>query len=211
MFRYRVAVPGSASLERWYRLRTEEYLRHGLITTEEVDASTGLYIDPYDEHSIHVLASNEDDVDVGCVRMVESADGHVLPVSDLFEIDVLPRSWELSANLVLPQYRKSSLKPGLYRAVFSLAQDKGYENMYGIVEPSYLDALIRTTGAPIEVVSEPRFVFNALNVVIVVPRHMVRSVIEMPAEKASGFAAQFRAQSRWARPDESDGAAHPPG
>jgi N-acyl-L-homoserine lactone synthetase len=204
MFRYRIAAPGSTSIESWFRLRTDEYLEHGLITAADIDATTGLYTDQYDEHSIHVLASNEDGIDVGCVRMVESGGDRVLPVSDLFEIDVLPRSWELSANLVLPEYRKSALKPGLYRAVFSLAEEKGYQNMYGIVEPPYLDSLIRTTGAPIEVVSEPQFVFNALNVVILVPRHLMAAVIETPAVEADGFAAQFGAPIRWVRTSGSD-------
>ena len=193
MFRYRIADASAADLEGWHRLRTSLYLESGLITPDDIDPESGHFVDTYDDHSIHLLAAT-DDVDIGCWRMVEPADGRTLPVTDLFGIDVLPNAWESSGSAVLPRYRKSPVTLGFYRALFTIAEEKGYENVYGIVEQPFLDAAMRF-GLPVEVVGEPRFVFNALNVPTLITRSAMVSVIEN--QDGPGFAAFFRKPFDW--------------
>src|SRR5687768_3078269 len=136
MIRFRMAEAGSDDIQIYHRLRTEVYLAEGLITPSDVDPDTGLYIDRYDEHSIHLLAAN--DVDVGCWRMVESGPGRTLPVTDLFGVDVLPRSYESSGSAIAPAYRKTMVGLGFFRAMFAVADERGLDSAYGIVEPPYL-------------------------------------------------------------------------
>jgi N-acyl-L-homoserine lactone synthetase len=196
VFCYRIAEPGTPDLESWHRLRTDLYLASGLITADDIDSESGYFVDTYDDHSIHLLAAHDDDGDIGCWRMVEPASGRILPVTELFGIDVLPNAWESSGSAVLPAYRKTPVTLGFYRALFSLAEEKGYENAYGIVEQPYLDAALRN-GYPIEVVGEPRFVFNAQNVATLTRRSALVSVIEAPADDAPAFAAYFRKPFDW--------------
>jgi N-acyl-L-homoserine lactone synthetase len=197
VFRYRIAEPGSDDLESWHRLRTGQYLDHGLIAGDDIDPDSGLFVDPYDDHSTHVLAANDDGLDIGCIRMVEQGDGRTLPVTDLFGIDVLPHAWESSANAVLPEYRRTPVKLGFFRALFALAEEKGYENMYAIVELPYLDTVRRSLGLPIEVVSEERFVFNAPNVATLITRNAVVAAMAVTPAEASGFAAYLRKPFDW--------------
>jgi len=165
MFHYRVAEPGTDDLEEWHRLRTRLYMESGLITGDDLDPSA-VYRDRYSEHSIHIACADDDGVDIGCVRMIEPAEGRTLPVSDLFGVQVLPKAYEGSGIAIMPEYRKSLASLGFYRALHDLADERGYEYSYGILEVPGLDA-VRRLGFPIEVVSEPRNVFNASNVAIV--------------------------------------------
>lgn len=57
VFHYRIAEPGSSDFARWLRLRTDLYLETDLITPDELD-STGLFVDQYEDHAVHVLASD---------------------------------------------------------------------------------------------------------------------------------------------------------
>jgi N-acyl-L-homoserine lactone synthetase len=195
VFRYRIAEAGSDDLHSWHGLRSDEYLRSGLITRDEIDPVSGLFIDKYDEHSTHVLAANDAGQDIGSIRMIEPSDTGTLPVTDLYDIEPLPRSWESSANVVLPVYRKSLVKLGFFRALWALAEEKEFEAMYGIVELPYLDALVKATGLPIEVVSEPRFVFNAPNVATLITRRSMVAAIE--SDDAPAFANYFSKPFDW--------------
>lgn len=197
VFRYRIAEPGTDDIESWHRLRTSVYLDSGLITADEVDQSSGLFVDPYDEHSTHVLAANDDGLDIGCIRMVELGDGRTLPVTDLFGTEPLPHAWESSGNAVLPEYRRTAVKLGFFRALFALAEEKSYENMYAIVELPYLDTVRRSLGFPIEVVSEPQFVFNAPNVATLLTRNAVVAAMDAAPAEGSGFAAYLRKPFDW--------------
>lgn len=165
MFRYRIADAGTDDLENWHRLRTQLYLESNLITDRDLDSS-GVYRDQYSEHSIHVTGTNDDGVDIGCVRMIEPAEGRTLPVADLFDVDVLPKAYEGSGIAIMAQYRKSFASLGFYRALHDIADERGYEYSYGIIEEPGLHA-VRRLGFPIEVVGGPRHVFNASNVAIV--------------------------------------------
>ena len=197
MFRYRIAEHGTDDLQSWLQLRTGEYLRSGLITPDELDLDSGLFTDKYDEHSTHVLAANDAGQDIGCIRMIEPSDTGTLPVTDLYDIDPLPHSWESSGNVVLPEYRRSLVKLGFFRALWALAEEKEFEAMYGIVELPYLDALLKATGLPIEVISEPRFVFNAPNVATLITRRSMVDAIESDSDDAPVFANYFRKPFNW--------------
>jgi N-acyl-L-homoserine lactone synthetase len=200
MIHYRIAEPGSDDVETYHRLRTEMYLAEGLITPADVDPGTGLYVDQYDEHSIHLLAANDDDLDIGCWRMVESAPGRTLPVTDLFGVDVPPRSYESSGSAIVPAYRKTMVGLGFFRAIFAVAEERGLNNAYGIVEPPYL-ATARAIGIPIDVLSEPRHVFNADNVAIVVRRDALMAVLDTVAETVPAFVDYFLKPFDWTLPD----------
>lgn len=200
MIRYRIAEPGSDDITTYHRLRTQLYLEEGLITATDVDPDTGLYLDQYDEHSIHLLAASDDGGDVGCWRMVESGPGRTLPVTDLFGVDVTPRSYESSGSAIVPAYRKTMVGLGFYRAMFAVAEERGLENTYGIVEPPYL-ATARAIGIPIEVLSEPRHVFNADNVAIVVRRDALMAVLDTVAETVPAFVDFFLKPFDWTLPD----------
>jgi len=196
VFRYRIAEHGTDDLDRWRRLRTSLYLDSGLIAPSDIDPDAGVFVDVYDEHSVHLLAANDDGVDVGCMRMIEPGAGRTLPVTDLFGIDVLPHAWEVSGGAVEPKYRKSLIMLGFYRALFWLAEEREYQNMYGIVEQAVL-ANALSSGFPVEVVSEPRFVFNALNVVTLIRRSSMVDAIESDSDDAPAFASYFRKPFDW--------------
>ncbi len=196
MFRYRIAEAGTDDLAGWHRLRTALYLDSGLITQDDIDPDSGLFVDAYDDHSVHLLAADDDGVDIGCWRMIEPGPGRTLPVSDLFGIDLLPNAWESSGSAIEPRYRKSPVSLGFHRALFSLAEERGYENVYGIVEQPYLAAAQRS-GLPIEVVSEPRFVFNASNVATLIRRSSMVALIDSGSDDAPAFAAYFRKPFDW--------------
>jgi N-acyl-L-homoserine lactone synthetase len=196
MIRYRIAEPGSDDIDTYHRMRTEVYLAEGLITPRDLDPVTGLFIDRYDEHSIHLLAANDEGDDIGCWRMVESGPGQTLPVTDLFGVDVSPRSYESSGSAIVPTYRKTLVGLGFFRAMFDIADERGLDNAYGIVEPPYL-ATARAIGIPIEVLSEPQHVFNADNVAIVVRREALMGVLDTVAETVPAFVDYFLKPFDW--------------
>lgn len=195
MFRYRIAEPGSADLTSWHRLRTDLYVESGLITRDEIDPASGAFLDQYDDYSVHLLAANDDGVDIGCWRMITPGPGQTLPVADLFGIEVRPNAWESSGSAILPAYRKSTVSLGFYRALFTLAEERGFENMYGIVEQPFL-AAARRLGLPIEVVSEPRLVYNTENVATLITRSAMVDAIESAADDAPAM-AYFRKPFDW--------------
>jgi hypothetical protein len=98
---------------------------------------------------------------------------------------------------VLPEYRRTAVKLGFFRALFALAEEKSYENMYAIVELPYLDTVRRSLGFPIEVVSEPQFVFNAPNVATLITRTSVVAAMEAAPAEEAGFAAYLRKPFDW--------------
>lgn len=166
-FRYRVAVPGSADFTSWLQLRTDLYLETDLITPDELGPD-GLYVDQYEGHAVHVLASDDQGADIGCTRLIDGSDGAPLQVADLFGITPLSRSSEASGTAVVPEYRRSWASLGLYRALFEIAVERGHEHRYSIVEPPYL-ANLRSLGYPYEVVGEPLHVFGHENIACVYP------------------------------------------
>jgi N-acyl-L-homoserine lactone synthetase len=196
MIRYRIAEPGSDDVAAYHRLRTEVYLDEGLIMPSQIDPDTGLFTDQYDVHSIHLLAANDDDVDIGCWRMVVSMPGRTLPVTDLFGVDVAPRSYESSGSAIVPAYRKTMVGLGFFRAMFDVADERGLDNAYGIVEPPYL-ATARAIGIPVDVLSEPRQVYNASNVAIVVRRDALMTVLDTVAETVPAFVDFFLKPFDW--------------
>lgn len=196
MFRYRIAEAGTDDLEAWHRLRTRLYLETNLISEDDLDGS-GMYRDHYSEHSIHVLGTNDQGVDIGCVRMIEPVEGRTLPVADLFGIDVLPNAYEGSGIAITAEYRKSFASLGFYRALHDVADERGYAYSYGIVEEPGLYA-VRRLGFPIEVVGEPRHVFNAPNVAIVHRRSdTVASLRAADAERALAIAQLWERPFDW--------------
>ena len=89
---------------------------------------------------------------------------------------------------------------GFCRALFWLAEEREYQNMYAIVEePVLANAL--NSGLPVEVVSEPRFVFNALNVVTLIRRSSMVAAIESDSGDAPVFANYSRKSFDWTLSD----------
>ena len=169
MFRFRIAEPGTDDLETWHRLRTHLYLEASLISPEDVDPASGLFTDQYDDYSTHLLATDDDGVDIGCCRMIDGGLDRTLPVTDLFGVERLPHSYESSGTAVAPTHRRTLVSLGLYRAMSALADERGYEYGYAIVEPPYL-ASLQGLGYPYEAISEPRHVFGFPNVAAVFRR-----------------------------------------
>ena len=167
MFRYRIAEVGSSDYTTWLRLRTDVYLESGLIPADELD-STGLYVDRYEDHSAHVLASDGHGADIACTRLIDGSDGAPLQVTELFGITPRSRPSEASGTAVVAQYRKSWVSLGLYRALFEIAVERKHEHRYSILEPRYL-ASLRALGYPYEVVGEPLNVFGFPNIAGVYP------------------------------------------
>ena len=166
-FSYRVAEHGSADFTTWLRLRTDLYLDTGLITSDEVGPD-GVFVDEYDDHSVHVLATDDQGVDIGCTRLIDGSDGAPLQVTDLFGLTPLSRSSEASGTALVPHHRRSWASLGLYRALYEIAVERGHEHRYSIVEPPYL-ASLRALGYPYEVVGEPQHVFGHENLACVYP------------------------------------------
>ncbi|MGA9103141.1 hypothetical protein [Aeromicrobium sp.] len=177
MFRIRIAELGTPDFTAWLRLRTDLYLDTGLITLDDLDGPSALYTDTYDDYSTHLLASDDDGVDVGCCRMIEPQGDQTLPVTDLFGIDPVHRSFEGSGVAVLPRLRKSMMSLGLYRAMAYVGDQRGYEYSYSIIEAPVLASLLRL-GYPLRVLSEPRFVFNAPNVAAIMDRTEILRSLE---------------------------------
>jgi N-acyl-L-homoserine lactone synthetase len=167
VFQYRVAEIGSADFTAWLRLRTDVYLETRLITPDELNPA-GLFVDAYEDHSVHVLASDAHGTDVACTRLIDGSDGAPLQVADLFGITPLSHPSEASGTAVVAPYRKSWVSLGLYRALFEIAVDRKHEHRYAILEPRYL-ASLRALGYPYQVVGEPMNVFGFPNIAGVYP------------------------------------------
>ncbi len=196
MFRFRIAENGSPDLDRWLELRTTLYTESGLINSDQIDAN-GRYVDEYDDYSTHLLASDDTGVDIGCCRIIEPQGDQTLPITDLFGIEPHPRSYEGSGVAVLPRYRKALVSLGMYRAIAELADQRGYEYSYSILEEPVLAAL-RRLGYPIQVLSEPMFVFNAPNVAAVIKRsEMLASMENSDGELSSIVLRYYRKPFEW--------------
>ena len=189
MFRFRIAENGSPDLDRWLELRTTLYMESGLINSDQIDAG-GRYVDQYDDYSTHLLASDDAGADIGCCRIIEPHGDQTLPVTDLFGIEPLHRSYEGSGVAVVPRHRKALVSLGMYRAMAELADQKGYEYSYSIVEEPVLAAL-RRLGYPIQVLSEPRFVFNAPNVAAVIDRNETLASMEKSDSALSSLVLRY--------------------
>jgi N-acyl-L-homoserine lactone synthetase len=201
VIRYRIAESGSDDIASYHRIRTGVYLEAGLIIPADIDDDSGFFTDRYDAHSIHLLAANDDEGDIGCWRMVESGPGRTLPVTDLFGVEVAPGSFESSGSAIVPAYRKSMVGLGFFRAMLDLADRRGFDHAYGIVEQPYLDAA-RGLGIPVDVLSEPRRVFNTDNVAIVVHRDKLMAVLDTVAESVPEFVDYFLKPFDWTIPTD---------
>lgn len=190
MFRYRIAEPGSADLDSWLRLRTGLFLESGLITADDLERDSGFFVDQYDDHAVHVLATDDAGADVGCTRMIEPDEGRPLQVTTMFDIDPLPNSYESSGSAVVPELRKSWVSLGLYRATFAIAGDRGYEHTYAIVEPPYL-ASLRAIGFPFEVISDERHVFGHPNVAAVYERRDLLASMDAATSPLAPIVARY--------------------
>ena len=201
LFQYRIAEAGSADFTTWLRLRTDLYLESRLITPDELD-STGIYVDQYEDHSVHVLASDEHGADIACTRLIDGSDGAPLPVTDLFGLTPRSRSSEASGTAVVPPYRKSWVSLGLYRALYEIAVDREHEHRYAIVEPRYL-ASLRALGYPYEVVGGPLNVFGFPNIAGVYPvADLLPSMQQADGPQASVSFRYFSRPFEWSLTEE---------
>jgi hypothetical protein len=201
VFRYRIAETGSSDFTTWLRLRTDLYLQSGLIRPDELD-STGLYVDQYEGHSVHVLASDEHGADIACTRLIDGSDGAPLQVTDLFDIAPRSRSSEASGTAVVAPYRKSWVSLGLYRALYEIAVDRKHENRYAILEPRFL-ASLRALGYPYEVVGEPLNVFGFPNIAGVYPvADLLPSMQQADGSQASVTFHYFSRPFEWTLTEE---------
>jgi hypothetical protein len=80
--------------------------------------------------------------------------------------------------------------------MLAVSDDRGFDDAYGIVEQPYLDSA-RAIGIPVDVLGEPRFVFNADNVPIVVRRHELMAVLDTVAETVPQFVDYFLKPFDW--------------
>lgn len=197
MYRFRVAQPDSPDLDAWFRLRTELYLAAGLIEPEDVHPSSGLFTDAYDDHSTHLLAADDAGHDIGCCRMIDATHGRTLPVTDLFGVETRPRSYEASGLAVKPEHRDAFVFVGFYRAMAELADERGHEYCYLIVEEP-VPAALQRFGYPLRVLTEPRFVFNAPNVAAVIARTETQAWMDRADDpRAAAMARYYREPFDW--------------
>jgi len=164
VFHYRIAAYGSDDFELWRRIRTELYLQEGLIEPPSVDAELGVFTDDYDQHSIHLLAVDDTGEVVGCCRMIEGGT-NTLQITREFDLPVPADSFEVSGTAVYTKFRKTFATLGFYRALVALAEERGYRHAYLVVEKPFLAAL-EMLGLPVNVVAEPRWLYNAYNVAV---------------------------------------------
>ena len=198
VFHYRIAESGSDDFDLWRKIRTQLYLDAGFIEPDSVDPGVGVFADAFDGHSIHLLASDSAGEPVGCCRMIEGGT-HTLQVTTQFDLQVPHDSCEISGTAVFEPFRKTFATLGFYRALTHLAEERGYEHAYMEVEEPFLAAL-EVLGLPVEVVSEPRWVYNSYNVAALV---RVSSIVESltEADEARGgttaFGDYFRRPFTW--------------
>ncbi len=198
MFHYRIAEYGSEDFDRWQQIRTQLYLEAGLIEPDSVDPDAGAFTDEFDEHSIHLLALDDAGDPVGCCRMIEGG-ANTLQVTRTFDLQVPHDSFEVSGTAVYPEFRKTFATLGFYRALFTLAEDRGYEHAYLVVEEPFLAAL-EVLGLPLEVVTEPRWLYNTYNVVALVQVIRVAASLTAADDARGGstrFGDYFRRRFTW--------------
>lgn len=202
MFRYRIAERGSDDLALWRKVRTDLYLEAGLILVDDLDEHTGLYFDVFDEHSVHLLATDDAGVIIGCCRMIDGNSTR-LQVAQQFGLAVPAGSFEVSGTAVYAPFRKTFATLGFYRALFALANEREYEYAYMEVEEPFLAAL-EALGLPIEVVSETRYVYNSYNLVVLIRMsHVVQSLMEADAVRGgtTTFGRYFGKPFTWSLDD----------
>ncbi|MFZ2528998.1 MAG: GNAT family N-acyltransferase [Rhodococcus sp. (in: high G+C Gram-positive bacteria)] len=198
MFHYRIAEYGSEDFDRWRQIRTQLYLEAGLIEPESVDPSVGAFTDEFDGHSIHLLACDDAGEPVGCCRMIEGG-SNTLQVTKTFDLHVPHDSFEVSGTAVHQAFRKTFATLGFYRALFALAEERGYEHAYLVVEEPFLAAL-EVLGLPVEILTEPRWVYNTYNVVARVRVSAVAAALTAADEARGGtttFGDYFRRPFTW--------------
>ena len=198
MFHYRIADPGSDDFNQWKKIRTQLYLKAGFIESDSINPGIGVFTDEYDEHSIHLLASDAAGQPVGCCRMIEGG-MNTLQVTTQFDLQVPHYSCEISGTAVFEPFRKTFATLGFYRALMHLAEERGYEYAYMEVEEPFLAAL-EVLGLPVEVVSEPRWVYNTYNVAALVRVSSIAASLT-EADNARGgttsFGEYFRRPFTW--------------
>lgn len=203
MFRYRIAERGSDDFALWRKVRTDLYLEAGLILDDDVDDRTGVYVDAFDRHSVHLLATDDAGVVIGCCRMIDGNSTH-LQVAEQFGLDVPSGSFEVSGTAVFAPFRKTFATLGFYRALFALANERGYEHAYMEVEEPFLAAL-EALGLPIEVVSETRYVYNTYNLVVLIRiSEVVKSLMKADAVRGgtTTFGRYFEKPFTWSLDDQ---------
>ena len=165
MYTFQIADSSAADLRQWQELRTDIYQQAGYLSAEDLGRD-GIFRDPYDEYSIHVLARDSGGFPVGCVRMIEGRLGE-LQVTHEYSIDGIGTdALEVSGCVVVAEHRRSMVTLGLYRSLFELAGDLGYRQAFMVVEQEFLNALA-DLGLPLMAVSEPKTIFNTVNVAAV--------------------------------------------
>lgn len=158
--------------EEIYHLRFEIYcLRDKLLRPE--DYPNGMECDKYDGDSIHFIVYDTKKKPVGTVRLILQTDNG-FPTEDEFMLEsivkkIQPKTIaEVSRFLVVPEYRKSLLMVDLCKTVYLYSKKNGIDFWVGCVENWFLDSLNRLLG-PIDVVSQPKFCFNAMNYPFLLP------------------------------------------
>lgn len=155
-----------------FRLRYEIYcLRDKLLKPE--DYPNGIEFDDYDKDSIHFIAYSNKHVPIGTVRLIMgTVEGY--PTENEFNlkpiVDKIPKETiaEVSRFLVVPEYRKTLLMVDLCKTVYLFSKRKEIFFLLGCVESWFLESLNKIMG-PIDIISQPKFCFNAMNYPFLLP------------------------------------------
>ena len=144
------------------RLRTDSYLRHGLLT--DAHLIDGIDCCPDDDKSIHVGMYTRSGQLVGTVRVIRGLPEQPIPVAKApFHVFTGDRPHgEISRYAVAEGWNGLGLVAGAWRELFRISIDEGLVDLYAEVEGFLLDALL-AAGLPFLMRGKPHHVYNTLN------------------------------------------------
>lgn len=150
----RIAEP--ADVEALERCRFDVYAEQGFIDAR--DFPEGRERDGFDDHAVSAIATaGPDDEVVGTARLIVAADGPLPIEAAPHAVDVgrPGPAAEISRLCVRRAYRHGRAGIGLCRVLFQVAEQRGVEVVYAILDERLLAGL-RWIGLPFRAIGPPR-------------------------------------------------------
>lgn len=150
----RIADPADA--EALERCRCDVYAEQGFI--EARDFPAGRERDAYDDHAVSAIATvGPAGAVVGTARLIVAADGPLPIEAAPHAVDVgrQGQAAEFSRLCVRQEYRHGRAGIGLCRVLFQVAERRGVEVIYAILDERLLAGL-RWIGLPFRAIGPPR-------------------------------------------------------
>lgn len=150
----RIAEP--ADFEALERCRFDVYAEQGYIDARGFPAARER--DAYDDHAVSAIATvGPTSVVVGTARLIVAADGPLPIQAAPHAVDVgkLGHAAEISRLCVRREYRHGRAGIGLCRVLFQVAEKRGVEVVYAILDERLLAGL-RWIGLPFRAIGPPQ-------------------------------------------------------